>query len=131
MLEETSSTPRPDPSGNEEELSVLRSSPSSATITWRFNWNQAKQKQKCVQSKYVEVGGKDCRLLVYPFGARLAGTLTPGHQTCLTCLPAQLDTHWMQHATQHVLPGRCRAHHGAAVHVSAPRHSVEPCWSGP
>ena len=81
MLEETSSTLRPDPSGNEEELSVLRSSPSSATITWRFNWNQAKQKQKCVQSKYVEVGGKDCRLLVYPFGACLASNLTPGHPT--------------------------------------------------
>jgi len=57
------------PSGNEaEELNVTRPNPFSATITWRINWNQAKLKQKCLQSKYVEVGGKDCRLLVYPSG---------------------------------------------------------------
>ena len=72
MLEES---PRADGLlGNEasEELSVHRPNAGSAVITWRFNWNQAKQKQKCIQSKYVEVGGKDCRLLVYPFGELLA-----------------------------------------------------------
>ena len=47
---------------------MTRPNPFSATITWRINWNQAKLRQKCVQSKYVEVGGKDCRLLVYPSG---------------------------------------------------------------
>ena len=104
MLEETQSTPRADPSGNEaEELSVHRSTPSSATITWRFNWNEAKQRQKCVQSKYVEVGGKDCRLLVYPFGARLGWhphTRTAG---LLASLPAPLDCKCTQHGIQLVL----------------------------
>ena len=71
MLEELKGgVARLDPPGNNEAevLTVDRSQKSSATVTWRFNWNQAKQKQKCLQSKYVEVGGKDCRLLVYPFG---------------------------------------------------------------
>jgi len=71
MLEEVDGgVARLDPSGNSEAevLTVDRSQESSATVTWKFNWYQAKQKQKCLQSKYVEVGGKDCRLLVYPFG---------------------------------------------------------------
>lgn len=73
MLEEVvGGGARADPAGNEAELlNVTRDSSTSATISWRFNWNQAKSKQKCVQSKYVEVGGKDCRLLVYPFGRGL------------------------------------------------------------
>ncbi|BDA47782.1 probable MATH domain and coiled-coil domain-containing protein At3g at N-terminal half [Coccomyxa sp. Obi] len=71
MLEDISGgVARLDPPGNNEAdlLTVGRKQNSSATVTWKFNWNQAKQKQKCLQSKYVEVGGKDCRLLVYPFG---------------------------------------------------------------
>lgn len=72
MLEEVvGGGARADPAGNEAELTVTRDSNTSATITWRFNWSQAKAKQKCLQSKYVEVGGKDCRLLVYPFGGCL------------------------------------------------------------
>ena len=70
MLEESSSASRADGSA-EEELIVHKNAPHSATITWKFPWNQANQK-KCIQSKYVEVGGKDCRLLVYPFGELLA-----------------------------------------------------------
>lgn len=65
MLEDRSGS-RADCEGP-EELIVERPQPGAATITWKFPWIQANQK-KCVQSKYVEVGGKDCRLLVYPFG---------------------------------------------------------------
>lgn len=70
---------RGDPPSNEaEELNVTRPNPFSATVTWRLNWNQAKAKQKCLQSKYVEVGGKDCRLLVYPSGK-------PEARPCAAC----------------------------------------------
>lgn len=70
MVEEVAGGPAArEPGGNKaEELHVTRPNAFSATIKWRVNWNQAKLKQKCVQSKYVEVGGKDCRLLVYPSG---------------------------------------------------------------
>ena len=70
MVEEVAGGPAArEPGGNEaEELHVTRPNAFSATIKWRVNWNQAKLRQKCVQSKYVEVGGKDCRLLVYPSG---------------------------------------------------------------
>jgi hypothetical protein len=79
MVEEVAGgVARGDPSGNEaEELNVTRPNPFSATITWRINWNQAKLRQKCVQSKYVEVGGKDCRLLVYPSGKSKLAPLQP------------------------------------------------------
>lgn len=74
MLEDISGgVARLDPPANNEAevLTVGMKKNSSATVTWKINWNQAKQKQKCLQSKYVEVGGKDCRLLVYPFGELL------------------------------------------------------------
>ena len=56
---------------------MTRPNPFSAIVTWRINWNQAKLRQKCVQSKYVEVGGKDCRLLVYPSGKLKLAPLQP------------------------------------------------------
>ena len=72
--EQAGGVARGDAPGNEaEELNVTRPNPFSATVTWRIGWNQAKAKQKCLQSKYVEVGGKDCRLLVYPSGKPEAG----------------------------------------------------------
>lgn len=65
------------------ELSVTRHGPKSVAVRWSIPWNftGTKLRQKttrCLWSAYFEVGGKDCRLLVYPAGA--AGPcLCPAH----------------------------------------------------
>lgn len=56
------------------ELSVTRHGPKSVAIRWSIPWNFSSNKLKqkttrCLWSSYFEVGGKDCRLLVYPAGA--------------------------------------------------------------
>ena len=56
------------------ELSVTRHGPKSVAVRWSIPWNftGTKLRQKttrCLWSAYFEVGGKDCRLLVYPAGA--------------------------------------------------------------
>ena len=69
------------------ELSVTRHGPKSVAIRWSIPWNFSSNKLKqkttrCLWSSYFEVGGKDCRLLVYPAGALAALRCRP-----LGCLP--------------------------------------------
>lgn len=53
----------------EENLTVDRRNKFSARCTWTIPDVKGKIKQKAVWSKYFDVGGYDCRLLLYPGGA--------------------------------------------------------------
>ena len=77
-LEPSQATARGDADAGEAaegvELSVTRHGPKSVAVRWSIPWNftGTKLRQKttrCLWSAYFEVGGKDCRLLVYPAGA--------------------------------------------------------------
>lgn len=67
----TSAT-RSDPSGEEADagVSVEHREDCSAICRWTIpGFSKLKQRTtKCLWSKYFEVGGYDCRLLVYPTG---------------------------------------------------------------
>lgn len=67
-----SSTGRGDPSGEEADggISVERREKYSAVCKWLIPaFSKLKQRTtRCLWSKYFEVGGYDCRLLVYPAG---------------------------------------------------------------
>lgn len=52
----------------EGNLSVERQNEFSARCTWTIPEVKGKIKQKAVWSKYFDVGGYDCRLLLYPGG---------------------------------------------------------------
>lgn len=52
----------------EGNLSVERRNEFSARCTWTIPDVKGKIKQKAVWSKYFDVGGYDCRLLLYPGG---------------------------------------------------------------
>lgn len=52
----------------EENLTVDRRNKFSARCTWTIPDVKGKIKQKAVWSKYFDVGGYDCRLLLYPGG---------------------------------------------------------------
>lgn len=64
--------------GPETSLVIEKLGPGGHSV--RALWNIAgfgsSNKQKMLYSKYFEVGGYDCRLLVYPTGA-----YSPGHPT--------------------------------------------------
>lgn len=115
-----------------EELQVERRSQHSAVCKWSIA-NFAQAKQKTLWSKFVEVGGYDCRLLVYPSGAQSAagpaiaagswpGTHVAGPHAC--CGAARL-----LQASRRALP--CRR--GSAVVVHAAPHDsagMRRWWGG-
>lgn len=53
----------------EEDLIIDRRNPLSARCSWTIPDIKGKIKLRAVWSKYFDVGGYDCRLLVYPGGA--------------------------------------------------------------
>lgn len=57
--------------GGQESITVERRGDSSAVCKWTV-FNFPKVKARALWSKYFEVGGYDCRLLVYPKGDNLA-----------------------------------------------------------
>jgi hypothetical protein len=63
----------------EGNLSVERQNEFSARCTWTIPDVKGKIKQKAVWSKYFDVGGYDCRLLLYPGGMLFTTAL---------CMPA-------------------------------------------
>ncbi len=77
------------------ELLVTRLGPKSVAIRWSIPWtftsNKLKQKTtRCLWSSYFEVGGKDCRLLVYPAGAApLPAGRPPAPGPGLSCWPGR------------------------------------------
>ncbi len=68
----TATSSRPDPSGEDCDngVSIERREKYSAVCKWRIEQFSTKLKRttRCLYSKYFEVGGFDCRLLVYPAG---------------------------------------------------------------
>ncbi|KAF8400604.1 hypothetical protein HHK36_013903 [Tetracentron sinense] len=55
--------------GGQESVTVERRSDYSAVCRWTvFNFPKIKVKTRSLMSRYFEVGGYDCRLLVYPKG---------------------------------------------------------------
>ena len=52
----------------EEELVIDRRNELSARCNWTITEIKGKIKQRAVWSKYFDVGGYDCRLLLYPSG---------------------------------------------------------------
>ena len=81
-LSQATSTSRADPVGEEADGGVVieRRGQYSASCNWSIP-NFSKVKQRTLWSKYFEVGGYDCRLLVYPSGNC---SIAPGasHPTC-------------------------------------------------
>ena len=71
-----STSARGDPSGEEADggISVERREKHSAVCKWLIPaFSKLKQRTtRCLWSKYFEVGGYDCRLLVYPAGRQKA-----------------------------------------------------------
>ena len=65
-------TTRPDASGEDCDngVTIERREKYSAVCKWRIEQFSTKLKRttRCLYSKYFEVGGFDCRLLVYPAG---------------------------------------------------------------
>ena len=66
--------------GNHEagdnELILERHGQGTHSVTCKWNiagFGSSSNKQKVLYSKYFEVGGYDCRLLVYPAGERRGG----------------------------------------------------------
>lgn len=74
---------RNDPTGEEADagVSVEHKEECSAVCRWVIpGFSKLKQRTtRCLWSRYFEVGGYDCRLLVYPTGLSL-----------LLCLPSRL-----------------------------------------
>ena len=68
-------TTRPDASGEDCDngVTIERREKYSAVCKWRIEQFSTKLKRttRCLYSKYFEVGGFDCRLLVYPAGELL------------------------------------------------------------
>lgn len=67
---------RPDSSGEDCDngVTIERREKYSAVCKWRIEQFSTKLKRttRCLYSKYFEVGGFDCRLLVYPAGKLLS-----------------------------------------------------------
>lgn len=56
--------------GQDTEIILERRGNHSVTCKWNIaGFGNSSSKQKVLYSKYFEVGGYDCRLLVYPSGA--------------------------------------------------------------
>jgi hypothetical protein len=83
---------RPDSSGEDCDngVTIERREKYSAVCKWRIEQFSTKLKRttRCLYSKYFEVGGFDCRLLVYPAGnfpklsaSFLSGTRTVVHSS--------------------------------------------------
>lgn len=68
----------------EGNLSVERRNEFSARCTWTIPDVKGKIKQKAVWSKYFDVGGYDCRLLLYPGGMLFTAALHASvcHELC-------------------------------------------------
>ena len=56
----------------EEELVIDRRNELSARCNWTITEIKGKIKQRAVWSKYFDVGGYDCRLLLYPSGEQIS-----------------------------------------------------------
>lgn len=71
-IAQASSSGRGDPIGEEADNGVVveRREKFSAVCKWQIKeFSKMKQRTtRCLYSKYFEVGGFDCRLLVYPAG---------------------------------------------------------------
>lgn len=55
---------------SEDDLIIDRRNPLSARCSWTIPDIKGKIKLRAVWSKYFDVGGYDCRLLVYPGGTQ-------------------------------------------------------------
>ena len=82
------SSGRADPSGEEADggITIERREKYSAVCKWLIpNFSKLKQRTtRCLWSKYFEVGGYDCRLLVYPAGELFASKV--GLSRCCSAL---------------------------------------------
>lgn len=78
-----SSSGRADPVGEEADngVTIERREKFSAVCKWQIKeFSKMKQRTtRCLYSKYFEVGGFDCRLLVYPAGKMSFRTLPIAH----------------------------------------------------
>ena len=118
MVELAQTSTRGEGPGNEHtDLIIERRGEGKSSVTVKWNISSFSNKQKVLYSKYFEVGGYDCRLLVYP----------SGEKSVLSIFRAENHASMLQISNQHnnQPTRRCNSFTPIPVIISATHPS---CW---